>query len=72
LITDQYEGRPDDWKRAKRIFNLIADRVETVTPWLVDRILSNRRNGATIAWLTPAKTLGRFMIAPFRRRDIFS
>jgi NAD(P)-dependent dehydrogenase (short-subunit alcohol dehydrogenase family) len=72
LITDQYTDRPQDWERAKRIFNLIADRVETVTPWLAERILSNRKNGATISWLTPAKTLGRFMIAPFRKRDLFS
>jgi NAD(P)-dependent dehydrogenase (short-subunit alcohol dehydrogenase family) len=72
LITEQYTDRPQDWERAKRIFSLIADRVETVTPWLAERILSNRKNGATISWLTPAKTLGRFMIAPFRKRDIFS
>jgi NAD(P)-dependent dehydrogenase (short-subunit alcohol dehydrogenase family) len=72
LITDQYKDRPQDWERAKRIFNLIADHVETVTPWLAERILSNRKNGATISWLSPAKTLGRFMISPFRKRDLFS
>ncbi len=72
LITEQYKDRPQDWERAKRIFNLIADRVETVTPWLAERILNNRRHGVKISWLTPSKTLGRFMLAPFRKRDVFS
>jgi NAD(P)-dependent dehydrogenase (short-subunit alcohol dehydrogenase family) len=72
LVTKQFEGRPDDWQRAKRIFNLIADRVETVTPWLAKRILANEKNGETIAWLTTAKMLGRFLSMPFRKRDIFA
>jgi NAD(P)-dependent dehydrogenase (short-subunit alcohol dehydrogenase family) len=72
LITEQYKDRPQDWERAKRIFNQIADRVETVTPWLAERILDNRKNGVTISWLTPVKAMGRFMISPFRKRDIFS
>ncbi|HEY70481.1 MAG TPA: SDR family oxidoreductase [Anaerolineae bacterium] len=72
LITNQYTDRPQDWERAKRIFNLIADRVETVTPWLAERILHNRKNGATISWLTPTRALGRFLLSPFRKRDIFS
>jgi NAD(P)-dependent dehydrogenase (short-subunit alcohol dehydrogenase family) len=42
LITAQYEGHPEEWKRAERIFNILSDRVETVTPWLVNRILSNK------------------------------
>jgi NAD(P)-dependent dehydrogenase (short-subunit alcohol dehydrogenase family) len=72
LVTKPFDGRPDDWERAKRIFNVIADRVETVTPWLADQILANEKNGATIAWLTPAKMIGRFLSMPFRKRDIFS
>lgn len=72
LITRQFDGRPEDWERAKRIFNLIADRVETVTPWLAERILENDRNGATISWMTTAKMIGRFLSIPFRRRDLFS
>ena len=72
LITKQFEDRPEEWQRATRIFNLIADRVETVTPWLAEQILANQKNGATIKWLTPAKMLGRFLSLPFRKRDIFS
>jgi len=35
MITRQYAGRPEDWKRVLPIFNILCDRVETVTPWLV-------------------------------------
>ena len=70
LVLKQYEGRPDDWARAKRIFNIISDRVETVTPWLADQVLTNQRNGVTIAWLSRWKLLWRFLSAPLIRRNV--
>jgi NAD(P)-dependent dehydrogenase (short-subunit alcohol dehydrogenase family) len=71
LVTKPYEGRPEEWERAKRIFNIIADRVETVTPWLARRILDNTKNGARISWSSTWKVMGRFLAAPFRKRDLF-
>jgi NAD(P)-dependent dehydrogenase (short-subunit alcohol dehydrogenase family) len=71
LITEQYEGHPDEWKRVERIFNILADRVETVTPWLADKILSNKKNGVRIQWLSRSKVMLRFLESPFRRRRIF-
>ncbi len=59
------------WERVKRIFNILSDRVETVTPWLARKILSNTKNGVTIAWLTKSKLLGRFLSAPFHKRSVF-
>jgi NAD(P)-dependent dehydrogenase (short-subunit alcohol dehydrogenase family) len=70
LITGQYEGHPEDWKRVERIFSILADRVETVTPWLVDRMLSNKKNGVRIQWLSRSKVMLRFLESPFRRRTI--
>jgi NAD(P)-dependent dehydrogenase (short-subunit alcohol dehydrogenase family) len=71
LITSQYEGHPEEWERVKRIFNILSDRVETVTPWLAEKILLNTKNGATIAWLNRWKLIGRFLTAPFHKRKIF-
>ena len=59
LITGQYEGHPEEWKRVQRIFNILSDRVETVTPWLADKILSNKKNGTRIQWLSRSKEIGR-------------
>ena len=71
LITEQYQGRPEDWERSKKIFNILSDRVETVTPWLAKRILANKKNGAYLVWLTQGKVLKRFLTAPFSKRIIY-
>jgi NAD(P)-dependent dehydrogenase (short-subunit alcohol dehydrogenase family) len=69
LLVKQAKSRPD-WEQVRKIFNILADRVETVTPWLVDRMLESRRNGDAIRWLRGPKIAGRFLLAPFRKRDI--
>ena len=71
LITGQYDGYPEEWERNKRIFNILSDRVETVTPWLAQKILSNNKNGVNIVWLTRFKILTHFLMVPFHKRKIF-
>ena len=46
--------------------------VETVTPWLADKLLAADKHGARVAWLTTPKAFGRFATAGFRKRDIFA
>lgn len=72
LLTDQRERNPEEWESTKRIFNILADKVETVTPWLVDRMLENKENGVSIRWITRGKMMLRFLSAPFRKRDLFA
>jgi NAD(P)-dependent dehydrogenase (short-subunit alcohol dehydrogenase family) len=71
FITDQYKGRPEEWERAKRVFNIIASRIEEVTPWLVERILENEKSGVCISYLSPGKLLLRFLSVPFKKRTLF-
>ena len=71
LLVDDYEGQPEAFEKARKIFNILGDRVETVTPWLAERVLAADKNGARVAWLTTPKAMGRFMAAGFRKRDIF-
>ncbi len=71
LITSQYERHPEEWKRAERIFNILSDRVETVAPWLVDKILSNKENGVRIQWLSKSKVMMRFLESLFHKRVVF-
>jgi len=71
ILTKQFEGRPEEWERAKRIFNILADRVETVTPWLAHKVLANDKSGVCISWQGTWKVVGRFLAAPFRKRDLF-
>ena len=71
LITEQYKGHPEEWERVRGIFNILSDRVETVTPWLACKILDNTKNGATITWLTRGKLISRFLSSPFHKRKVF-
>jgi NAD(P)-dependent dehydrogenase (short-subunit alcohol dehydrogenase family) len=71
MLTKQYEERPEDWERAKRVFNILADRVDTVAPWLADHILANTKKGARFQYLSRGKVISRFLTAPFNKRDLF-
>jgi len=71
LLLGQYQDRPEAWEQAKGVFNLLADRVETVAPWLAEQVLANERNGARFKWLNPLRLAGRFLTAPFSKRNLF-
>jgi NAD(P)-dependent dehydrogenase (short-subunit alcohol dehydrogenase family) len=71
FITDRYAGREDEWEKTKPILNIIADRVETVTPWLAQEILNNEKHGASISWISRWKLMGRFLTSRFRTREVF-
>ena len=73
LLVPPPERRGKNWERAKKILNILADRVETVTPWLVEGMLREHgRHGAAVRWLTGPKVQGRFLMSLFRKRDLFS
>jgi short-subunit dehydrogenase len=71
LLTERYKDRPDEWERAKKIFNIIADEVENVSPWLAKRMLANQKNSAILAYSSRWKLLWRLVSQPFTRRDLF-
>lgn len=70
LVGEDHTG--EEWERKKRICNILADRVETVVPFLAEKVISNNRHGERIAWLTTGKSFVRFMKAPFVKRDLFA
>ena len=70
LIYSSRGEDPAQWKRTKRIMNILGDTVETVTPWLAEQAIANQKNGAKIAWLTRGKAFRRFMSPKYRQRDI--
>jgi NAD(P)-dependent dehydrogenase (short-subunit alcohol dehydrogenase family) len=71
LLTKPFEGKPAEWERAKKVFNLLAERVETVTPWIAERVLSNARSGVRIQWLTRSRMVFCLLRSMFRKRDLF-
>ena len=72
LLIGDYDTSSPEWTKVKKIFNILGDKVETVTPWLVNGILSTNKSGSTVAWLTNGKAFRRFMGAGFNKRDLFA
>jgi NAD(P)-dependent dehydrogenase (short-subunit alcohol dehydrogenase family) len=62
-LRDKAKMPPQAWGFTVKIYNILADRVETVTPFLVERVLADRGHGTRIAWLTRGKSLRRFLSA---------
>lgn len=72
LLVPPPERRDKNWERSKKILNILADTVETVTPFLVKGMLREHGNhGAAVRWLTGRKVQWRFLMNVFRKRDVF-
>jgi NAD(P)-dependent dehydrogenase (short-subunit alcohol dehydrogenase family) len=72
LLIGDYDTSSAEWEKSKKIFNILGDKVETVTPYLVDGILKASKSGSKVAWLTTGKAFRRFMTAGFNKRDLFA
>lgn len=74
MLTDFITKTPDGSVAAietdaqfQKIFNILADRPETVAKFFVPRMLKNTKNDRQIAWLTGGKAAWRFLTAPRRK-----
>ncbi len=74
VLTDFITKTPDGEdsevisdKKFKKLFNILAEKPETVAKFFIPRILSNTKNDVQIAWLTNRKATWRFMTAGFRK-----
>lgn len=72
LLLDPIRNDPARAKEQIRIYNILASDPETVTPFLVKKMIGNRKNGTRISYLTAWKVLARFISASFSKRDVVS
>jgi NAD(P)-dependent dehydrogenase (short-subunit alcohol dehydrogenase family) len=70
LLLKQKERSPEEWRALLKVYNLFADRVEDVTPWLTAKILQNQKHGAAIRYLTPMRIMRHFFASLLGRRDL--
>jgi len=70
MILDPIVREPEKHRSAIHIFHILADTSETVTPWIVRKLLSNKKHGRHIAWLTSSKILFRFLLNMFKKRKV--
>lgn len=74
MLTDFITKTPDGAQseiildeKFKKLFNILADKPETVAKFFVPRMMRNTKNDAQIAWLTNRKAAWRFMTAGMRK-----
>ncbi|MFQ5978848.1 MAG: SDR family oxidoreductase [Candidatus Heimdallarchaeota archaeon] len=69
VLTDLLMQNAD--LRAKKIFNILAERPETVAKFLVPRIRDVKGTGKEISYLTKKRALWRFLTAWKRKKRFF-
>ncbi len=72
LVSEQYQERPEEFERARQVFNLLGDRVENVAPHLTDLILANDKSGAALRHMSTPKMMTRMITGKVRKRDLFA
>ncbi len=70
LLRTVSDGTPESQKK-KQFFNIMADEVETVAPFLARKILAATAQSPRIRWLTKSRMAGKILMAPFRKRNLF-
>lgn len=59
---------PEQVASQRRILNILCDDVDTVAPYLVDKMIASTKSGDAIAWLTTARLTRRFMTPGYARK----
>jgi NAD(P)-dependent dehydrogenase (short-subunit alcohol dehydrogenase family) len=70
FITKSPDGDPSEViedDKFKKLFNILADKPETVARFFIPKMLANTKNDAHIVWLTNWKAAWRFITAGKRK-----
>lgn len=67
LVTSQYEGKPDEWEKTKGILTIIANPIDEVVPWIVKKILNNKKNGVRFAYPSTFRIMKRMLHSIFKK-----
>jgi NAD(P)-dependent dehydrogenase (short-subunit alcohol dehydrogenase family) len=70
LLEEAKDADPERWAKTKKFYNILADRVETVAPYIVAETLKASKPGTAIKWLTTPKAIWRFISAPLTGRKV--
>ena len=72
ILLKSLKSNTDEAISNKKVFNILADTVETVTPFLCNKMLKNTKNNAHIKWLTKSKVMARFLQSVFFKRKLIN
>lgn len=71
IKTSMANSSPEEVEKTKNIFNILGEREETVTPFLVEGILKSTKNNDLIAYLNGFKVMWKFFKSNFRKNNFF-
>ncbi len=57
--------------KIKKVYNILGDYPETISAYVVPKMLKNKRNNSKIAWLTKKRAFGKFFKALFKKNNYF-
>lgn len=67
-VVREAKEDPATFEKSRAMMNNLVDTIETVAPFLVDRIKATEKSGSKIRWLTGGKIGKRMMMARFKKR----
>lgn len=57
--------------KTKKVYNILGDYPNVIAHFLVNKMITNKKNNVRITWLTNRKAAFRFMMSPFNKRNFF-
>lgn len=72
MLKSLDESNREEYNHTKNIYNILGDKVETVAPFLVKKILQSNKTNDHIIWLTSYKIMWRFFTSKFKKNDFFA
>ena len=72
MLMETVSGNDPENAKRRKIYNLLADDVDTVSSFLVEGMLAASGASPRIEWLTRRKAMFRMLFGAFRKRDFFS
>jgi NAD(P)-dependent dehydrogenase (short-subunit alcohol dehydrogenase family) len=67
-VVREARANMENFQKSRKMMNNLVDTVETVSPFLVDRILATTRSGSKIRWLNGPKMAARMLKGMLRKR----
>jgi NAD(P)-dependent dehydrogenase (short-subunit alcohol dehydrogenase family) len=70
LMKDLNDSQSEEFKKRTGLLNIVADRVDTVAPFLVKGALEMNKSGGAVRWMSVWQLLGRFIKSRFVKREV--
>jgi short-subunit dehydrogenase len=67
-VVREARADPENFAKSRKLMNNLVDTVDTVSPFLAERILATDKSGVKIRWLTPAKMTLRMIKGMVHKR----